>query len=59
MIFLVIIINLLNLSSTNNHYLTTYMMPSLVMETSVHYQVFYKILIPIRVHLQSPLLLKA
>ncbi len=51
------IINLINLSSTSYHYLTIFLMPSVVSGTSVHYHVYYMTLNHIRVHLHSQLLL--
>ncbi len=44
-------------SSTKNFYPTTFLMPFVVIGTSVHYQVSYKILTPIKVHLHYHLLL--
>ncbi len=55
-----IINNLMNLWSTNyHHYLSTFLIPYLVIGTSVHYHISCMILTPIRVHLHSHLLLHA
>ncbi len=53
-LLLSIIINLINLSSTTNHYLT---MPALVIGTFGHFHIFHMILILIRFHLHFNLLL--
>lgn len=51
-----IVMNLINLSSISNQYLTTNLILLVVMGTSVHCDIFYKIMTPIKVHLYSPLL---
>ncbi len=53
--FLSIIINLINLSSTNNHCLTTFLMTSVVIGTSVQNHAFCKILTPISFFFDSNL----
>ena len=52
-------INLFNPSSINNHYLPTYLTPSVIIGTSVHYCVSFNILTPTRVQLPSHLLFSA
>ncbi len=53
------IINLINLSSTNYHFLTTFLTTSVTIGTFVHYRIYCMTLTPIRVHLHSHLLLHA